>query len=148
MNRTEEKLVQCDDNGGCGECACECHTDVAIPGPHIASCKFADRKNIGFDLTCGACAGIFYTGSSMGEHTCGPKLNMTEEKCAHSSTPLQCHECMKALVMADPVARAAYWQNRCERQEAALSAIAEALAPEVPVLDRHTLQFVRDRARF
>jgi hypothetical protein len=42
MNRTEEKLVQCDDNGGCGECACECHTDVAIPGPHIASCKFAD----------------------------------------------------------------------------------------------------------
>lgn len=73
---------------------------------------------------------------------------MSEEKCDHGSTPLRCHECTNALVMTDPVARAAYWQNRCERHEAALSAIAEAVAPEVPVLDRHTLQFVRDRARF
>ena len=38
----EVQTVQCDDNGGCGECACECHTAVATPGPHIASCKFAD----------------------------------------------------------------------------------------------------------
>ena len=73
---------------------------------------------------------------------------MAEEKCDHGSTPLRCHECTKALAMADPVARAAYWQNRCERREAALSAIAEAVAPEVSVLDRHTLQFVRDKARF
>ena len=27
-------------------------------------------KNIGFDLTCGACAGQFYTGALLGEHTC------------------------------------------------------------------------------
>jgi hypothetical protein len=29
-------------------------------------------RNIGFDLTCGACAGQFYTGSAMGDHTCKP----------------------------------------------------------------------------
>lgn len=30
-------------NGGCGECACPCHTDVEDPGPtHLATCKFAD----------------------------------------------------------------------------------------------------------
>jgi hypothetical protein len=29
-------------NGGCGTCACPCHTDVEEPGPHIATCKFAD----------------------------------------------------------------------------------------------------------
>lgn len=29
-------------------------------------------RNIGFDLTCGACAGVFYTGSGLGEHTCKP----------------------------------------------------------------------------
>jgi len=29
-------------NGGCGACDCPCHTDVPDPGPHIASCKFAD----------------------------------------------------------------------------------------------------------
>ena len=34
--------VQCDDNGGCGECACPCHGPEANPGPHIATCKFAD----------------------------------------------------------------------------------------------------------
>lgn len=27
-------------------------------------------RNIDFDLTCGACAGQFYTGAGMGEHTC------------------------------------------------------------------------------
>jgi hypothetical protein len=31
----------------------------------VAACR-----NIGFDLTCGACAGQFYTGSSLGAHTC------------------------------------------------------------------------------
>ncbi len=36
--------VHCADNGGCGECACPCHTDVAVPGPHIATCKFADPE--------------------------------------------------------------------------------------------------------
>ena len=35
-------LVDTANNGGCGECACECHTDVAVPGPHIPTCKFAD----------------------------------------------------------------------------------------------------------
>lgn len=35
-------MVKCADNGGCGPCACECHTDVEIPGPHIATCKFSD----------------------------------------------------------------------------------------------------------
>ena len=30
-------------------------------------------KNVGVDLTCGACAGVFYTGAGLGEHTCGPK---------------------------------------------------------------------------
>ena len=34
-------------------------------------------KNIGFDLTCGACAGQFYTGASLGEHTC-PSGGRTE----------------------------------------------------------------------
>lgn len=29
-------------NGGCGECACACHTDVEEPGPHIPTCRFAD----------------------------------------------------------------------------------------------------------
>ena len=42
---------------------------------------------------------------------------MSEEVCTHGSTPLECRECTRALVMADPVARAAYWQNRCERRE-------------------------------
>jgi hypothetical protein len=36
------ELIQCDDNGGCGECECPCHTDVDDPGDHIATCKFAD----------------------------------------------------------------------------------------------------------
>jgi hypothetical protein len=30
-------------------------------------------KNVGVDLTCGACAGVFYTGSGLGEHTCSTK---------------------------------------------------------------------------
>jgi predicted HAD superfamily Cof-like phosphohydrolase len=34
-------------------------------------------KNIGFDLTCGACAGQFYTGAQLGEHTC-PSGGRTE----------------------------------------------------------------------
>ena len=36
------EMMKCADNGGCGECACECHTDVEIPGPHLVSCKFSD----------------------------------------------------------------------------------------------------------
>lgn len=28
-------------------------------------------KNIGFDIECGACAGLFYTGTSLGEHDPG-----------------------------------------------------------------------------
>ena len=36
--------VHCADNGGCGECACPCHMDGAVPGPHIATCKFADPE--------------------------------------------------------------------------------------------------------
>ena len=35
-------LIRCANNGGCGECACPCHTDVDDPGEHIATCKFAD----------------------------------------------------------------------------------------------------------
>lgn len=38
--------VRCADNGGCGECACECHTDVPVPGPHLASCKFSDQDYV------------------------------------------------------------------------------------------------------
>ncbi len=34
-------------------------------------------RNIGFDLTCGACAGQFYTGSQLGAHTC-PSGGRTE----------------------------------------------------------------------
>lgn len=36
-------------------------------------------KNVGVDLTCGACAGIFYTGISTEKHTCAP---------------LACHGCL------------------------------------------------------
>lgn len=36
------RTVACADNGGCGPCNCQCHTDVDDPGPHIPSCKFAD----------------------------------------------------------------------------------------------------------
>lgn len=39
----------------------------------VAACR-----NIGFDLTCGACSGQFFTGSGMGEHTCpGAQAKMT-----------------------------------------------------------------------
>lgn len=35
--------IKTDNNGGCGECACECHDDsIEMPAPHIAMCKFAD----------------------------------------------------------------------------------------------------------
>jgi hypothetical protein len=34
-------------------------------------------RNIGFDLTCGACAGQFYTGAQLGAHTC-PSGGRTE----------------------------------------------------------------------
>ena len=37
-------MVRCADNGDCGDCACPCHTDVAVPGPHIATCKFANPE--------------------------------------------------------------------------------------------------------
>ena len=40
--RVKVTMVKCADNGGCGQCACACHTDVANPGPHLATCKFAD----------------------------------------------------------------------------------------------------------
>ena len=36
-------------------------------------------RNIGFDLTCGACAGRFYTGASLGDHTC-PSGGRTETR--------------------------------------------------------------------
>lgn len=40
---TEVKLVQTNDNGGCGPCECPCHSDVEDPGPdHLPTCKFAD----------------------------------------------------------------------------------------------------------
>lgn len=29
-------------------------------------------RNIGFDVTCPACAGLFYTGTGFGTHTCDP----------------------------------------------------------------------------
>lgn len=35
-------LIKTADNGGCGECACPCHTDVPDPGPHLTTCRFAD----------------------------------------------------------------------------------------------------------
>lgn len=41
-------------------------------------------RNIGFDLTCGACAGQFYTGAQLGEHTCpshGPDDNYDTINC-------------------------------------------------------------------
>jgi hypothetical protein len=41
-NEVKVTLVECANNGGCGECACPCHTDVPDPGPHIETCKFAD----------------------------------------------------------------------------------------------------------
>ncbi len=35
------------DNGGCGECACHCHSDEEdIPPGHLASCKFADPNYV------------------------------------------------------------------------------------------------------
>ena len=34
-------------NGGCGECACHCHSDEAeIPPGHLATCKFADDNYV------------------------------------------------------------------------------------------------------
>ena len=35
-------LVKTPNNGGCGECECDCHTDVPNPRAHIHTCKFAD----------------------------------------------------------------------------------------------------------
>ena len=46
MNNVEAAEVKCDDNGGCGECACQCHTDTPWPEPHIATCKFADPNYV------------------------------------------------------------------------------------------------------
>lgn len=35
--------VRTANNGGCGECACHCHSnDDDIPPGHLASCRFAD----------------------------------------------------------------------------------------------------------
>lgn len=35
--------------------------------------------NVGVDLTCGACAGVFYTGAGLGPHTCGPKTEAAQQ---------------------------------------------------------------------
>ena len=56
--------VKTADNGGCGECACPCHTDVEDPGPtHLPTCKFADpdycppdfRETVMAALSCKRC---------------------------------------------------------------------------------------------
>lgn len=39
----QANTIKTANNGGCGECACHCHSDKpAIPAGHIESCKFAD----------------------------------------------------------------------------------------------------------
>jgi hypothetical protein len=40
----------------------------------------------------------------------------TEETCTHGATPLMCDECTAALVLADPIARQAYLENRDARR--------------------------------
>jgi len=64
----------------------------------------------------------------------GQKANQLQERvaapevCTHGNgNPNACPECTKALVMADPVARAAYWQNRAERREAERDAACSAV---------------------
>lgn len=44
--------------------------------------------------------------------------NQNKEVCTHgNSDPNACVKCTEAIVLANPVARAAYWANRCARRE-------------------------------
>lgn len=57
--------VKTANNGGCGECACDCHDySIPIPGPHIPTCKFADLDYVPPDFVATVMA---MTGRSDGE---------------------------------------------------------------------------------
>jgi hypothetical protein len=58
-----------------GECAPVAMTDDDL----IQACR-----NIGFDLTCGNCAGQFYTGSGLGPHTC-PRWGIWVKESKHDN---------------------------------------------------------------
>jgi hypothetical protein len=55
-------------------------------------------KNIGFDLTCGACAGQFYTGAQLGEHTCpsGGRTEAQRADGAEAALSLVSERCIRA----------------------------------------------------
>ena len=59
----------------------------------VAACK-----NIGFDLTCGACAGQFYTGAQLGEHTCpsGGRTETVRANGAEAALSIQTERTIKA----------------------------------------------------
>jgi hypothetical protein len=47
--------VRTANNGGCGECACHCHSDEEhIPPGHIPACKFADPDYVSPDFRAAA----------------------------------------------------------------------------------------------
>ena len=66
-------------------------------------------KNIGFDLTCGACAGQFYTGASLGEHTC-PSKGRTETQRADEAEAV-------VAIMTERLVRA---EDQCKQLLAAI----------------------------
>lgn len=48
---SQVNYVKTSNNGGCGECACHCHSDtLEIPPGHIQSCKFADPDYVPADF--------------------------------------------------------------------------------------------------
>ena len=50
------------------------------------------------------------------------------EACTHGrSDPSACVDCTDAIVLADPIARSAYWQNRAERYQAVIEEASNVL---------------------
>jgi predicted HAD superfamily Cof-like phosphohydrolase len=73
-------------------------------------------KNIGFDLTCGACAGQFYTGSQLGEHTCpsGGRTETQRADGAEAALSLQTERAIRA-------------EAQCKRLLATVQSLLEAI---------------------
>lgn len=87
-------------------------------------------KNIGFDLSCGACAGVFYTGSGMGAHTCDENQRtprtLTAERDQYKmnyEALLLCDEVSKELLAHADAERAALRESLANAGELAMACV-------------------------